>query len=54
MCRCGFCFKYGEVFIDERNGTWNTPYLFNGKFINALTTQATHIPNLHSTLHTAP
>ena len=54
MCRCGFCFKYGEVFIDERNGTWNTPYLFNGKFINALTTQTTHIPNLHSTLHTAP
>ena len=31
MCRCGFCFKYGEVFIEERNGTWNTPYLFNGK-----------------------
>ena len=22
---------YGEVFIEERNGTWNTPYLFNGK-----------------------
>ena len=19
MCRCGFCFKYGEVFIEERN-----------------------------------
>ena len=23
--------EYGEVFIEERNGTWNTPYLFNGK-----------------------
>ena len=22
---------YGEVFIEERNGTWNTPYLFNAK-----------------------
>ena len=22
---------YGEVFVEERNGTWNTPYLFNGK-----------------------
>ena len=22
---------YGEVFIEERNGTWNAPYLFNGK-----------------------
>ena len=22
---------FGEVFIDERNGTWNTPYRFNGK-----------------------
>jgi RHS repeat-associated protein len=20
-----------EVFVEERNGTWNTPYLFNGK-----------------------
>ena len=54
MCRCGFCFKYGEVFIEERNGSWNTPYLFNDKFINALTPQATHIHNLHSTLHTTP
>ncbi|MEE0995852.1 MAG: hypothetical protein U0L74_00530 [Paludibacteraceae bacterium] len=23
--------EYCEVFIEERNGTWNTPYLFNGK-----------------------
>jgi RHS repeat-associated protein len=22
---------YSELFIEERNGTWNTPYLFNGK-----------------------
>ncbi|MBP5481979.1 MAG: RHS repeat-associated core domain-containing protein, partial [Paludibacteraceae bacterium] len=22
---------YGEVFIEERNGSWNTPYLFNAK-----------------------
>ena len=22
---------YGEVFIEERNGTWNSPYLFNSK-----------------------
>ncbi len=22
---------WGEVFIEERNNTWNTPYLFNGK-----------------------
>ncbi|MGC3979156.1 MAG: RHS repeat-associated core domain-containing protein [Paludibacteraceae bacterium] len=22
---------YGEVFVEERNGTWHTPYLFNGK-----------------------
>jgi RHS repeat-associated protein len=22
---------FGEVFIEERNNTWNTPYLFNGK-----------------------
>ncbi len=22
---------FGEVFIEERNHTWNTPYLFNGK-----------------------
>ncbi len=22
---------FGEVFIEERNATWNTPYLFNGK-----------------------
>ena len=22
---------YGEIFVEERNGTWNTPYLFNGK-----------------------
>ena len=22
---------YGEVFIEERNGIWNTPYLFNAK-----------------------
>ena len=22
---------FGEVFIDERKGTWNTPYLFNAK-----------------------
>ena len=22
---------FGEVFIDERNNTWNTPYKFNGK-----------------------
>ena len=21
----------GEIFVEERNGTWNTPYLFNGK-----------------------
>ena len=29
--------EYGEVFIEERNGTWNTPYLFNGnpvKFVD--------------------
>ena len=25
---------YGEVFIEERNGTWNTPYLFNAKEIS--------------------
>ena len=22
---------YGEVFIEERNNVWNTPYLFNAK-----------------------
>ncbi|MBO4331985.1 MAG: RHS repeat-associated core domain-containing protein [Paludibacteraceae bacterium] len=22
---------YGEVFVEERNGNWNTPYLFNAK-----------------------
>ncbi len=22
---------FGEVFLDERNNTWNTPFLFNGK-----------------------
>ncbi len=22
---------FGEVFLEERNNTWNTPYLFNGK-----------------------
>lgn len=22
---------FGEVFIEERNNTWNTPYLFNAK-----------------------
>ena len=22
---------YGGIFVEERNGTWNTPYLFNGK-----------------------
>ena len=22
---------YGEVFLEERNNTWNTPYLFNAK-----------------------
>ena len=22
---------YGEVFVEERNGVWNTPYLFNAK-----------------------
>ncbi|MEE3486276.1 MAG: RHS repeat-associated core domain-containing protein, partial [Bacteroidales bacterium] len=22
---------YGEVFVEQRNGTWNTPYLFNAK-----------------------
>ena len=22
---------YGEVFVEERNGTWNSPYLFNSK-----------------------
>ena len=22
---------YGEIFVEERSGTWNTPYLFNGK-----------------------
>ena len=21
---------FGEVFIEERNNSWNTPYLFNG------------------------
>ncbi|MFV0291230.1 MAG: RHS repeat-associated core domain-containing protein [Mangrovibacterium sp.] len=24
-------FPFGEVFIEERNNTWNTPFLFNGK-----------------------
>jgi hypothetical protein len=23
--------SFGEVFIGERNNTWNTPYLFNAK-----------------------
>ena len=22
---------YGEVFVEQRNGSWNTPYLFNAK-----------------------
>ena len=22
---------YGEVFVEERNGAWNSPYLFNSK-----------------------
>ena len=22
---------FGEVFVEERNNTWNTPYLFNAK-----------------------
>lgn len=25
---------YGEVFVEERNGTWNTTYLFNAKEIS--------------------
>ena len=25
---------YGEIFVEERNGTWNTPYLFNAKEIS--------------------
>ena len=25
---------YGEIFVEERNGTWNTPYLFNFKEIS--------------------
>jgi RHS repeat-associated protein len=25
------CVPFGEVFIEERNNTWNTPYLFNAK-----------------------
>ncbi len=28
---------FGEVFIEERNNTWNTPYLFNGKEFDAET-----------------
>ncbi|MFV0290570.1 MAG: RHS repeat-associated core domain-containing protein [Mangrovibacterium sp.] len=24
-------FNFGEVFLEERNNTWNTPFLFNGK-----------------------
>jgi hypothetical protein len=26
---CSFLIPFGEVFIEERNNTWNTPYLFN-------------------------
>jgi RHS repeat-associated protein len=22
---------YGEIFVEQRNGSWNTPYLFNAK-----------------------
>ena len=22
---------YGEIFVEERNGSWNSPYLFNSK-----------------------
>ena len=22
---------YGEIFVEERNGAWNSPYLFNSK-----------------------
>ena len=28
---------YGEIFVEERNGTWNTPYLFNGKELDVET-----------------
>ncbi len=28
---------FGEVFIEERNNTWNTPFLFNGKEFDAET-----------------
>ncbi|MFV0291232.1 MAG: JAB-like toxin 1 domain-containing protein [Mangrovibacterium sp.] len=27
----GGVLPFGEVFIEERNNTWNTPFLFNGK-----------------------
>ena len=25
---------YGEIFVEERNGAWNSPYLFNSKEIS--------------------
>ncbi|MCQ2210396.1 MAG: RHS repeat-associated core domain-containing protein [Paludibacteraceae bacterium] len=28
---------YGEVFVEERNGVWNTPYLFNAKELDGET-----------------
>jgi uncharacterized protein RhaS with RHS repeats len=28
---------FGEVFLEERNNTWNTPHLFNGKELDEAT-----------------
>ncbi|MFV0506734.1 MAG: RHS repeat-associated core domain-containing protein [Bacteroidales bacterium] len=28
---------FGEVFLEERNSTWNTPCLFNGKEYDSVT-----------------
>ena len=28
---------YGEVFVEQRNGAWNTPYLFNAKELDGET-----------------
>ena len=26
--------SYGEIFVEERNGVWNSPYFFNSKEIS--------------------
>nr|WP_025001729.1 hypothetical protein [Prevotella aurantiaca] len=38
----------GEVFIEERNNTWNTPYLFNAKELDEETVCTTMVRGIMS------